>query len=100
MITKNLTSSESLNKIKILTNILIINAVVFYKLSFRKNKAIDIKCYSMTIFKINDVLSIYRVQNNLKTFSVKVKKMSETFIKKFSLKEIEAKLHLDFCDLL
>ena len=54
----------------------------------------------MIIFNINNVLLIYRVQNNLKAFSVEINEISETFIKKFSLKKIKAKSYSDFHDLL
>ena len=61
IITRDLTSYKLLSKMKIFTNIVIINAIVFYKLHFRKNKATDVKCYSIIIFEINNALSIYCV---------------------------------------
>ena len=100
IVTKKLISSELLNKSKISTNIVMIDVVVFYKLNFRKNKAADVKCYFMMMFKIDDALTIYHVKNDLKIFSIKVNKVGETFIKKSSLKEIKAKFYFDFHDLL
>ena len=100
VVTKKLTSSELLNKSKILTNIVMIDVVVFYKLNFRKNKTTNVKCYFMTIFKINDALTIYRVKNNLKIFLIKINKMNEIFIKKSFLKEIKTKFYFNFHDLL
>ena len=64
LITRSSTLFKSLNKIKISTNIVIIDVIVFYKLNFRKNKATDVKCYLIIIFEINNILSIYHVQNN------------------------------------
>ena len=61
IVTKKSISSESLIKSKTSTNIVIIDVVVFYKLNFRKNKIINVKCYFMTIFEIDDALTIYRV---------------------------------------
>ena len=54
----------------------------------------------MMMFKINDALTIYRVKNDLKVFLIKINEMSETFIKKSSLKKIKIKFHFDFHDLL
>ena len=100
VVTKKLISFESLNKLRILTNIVMIDVVVFYKLNFRKNKIADVKCYFMIMFEIDDALTIYRVKNDLKIFLIKINEMSETFIKKFSLKKIKTKFYLDFHDLL
>ena len=100
IVTKKSISSESLNKLKILTNIVMIDVIVFYKLNFRKNKTINVKCYFMMIFEINDALTIYRVKNDLKILLIKINEMNEIFIKKFSLKEIKAKFYFDFHDLL
>ena len=61
MITKISTLSKSLNKLKTSTNIVMIKIVVFCKLNFQKNKTANVKCYFMTIFKINNALLIYRV---------------------------------------
>ena len=58
------------------------------------------KCYFMTMFEIDDALTVYRVKNNLKNFSIEVNEMNEIFIKKFSLKKIKTKFHFDFHDLL
>ena len=58
------------------------------------------KYYFMTMFEIDNALTIYRVQNNLKPFLIKINKMNETFIKKSSLKKIKAKFYFDFHDLL
>ena len=77
-----------------------IDIVVFYKLNSRKNKTTNVKCYFMTMFEIDDALTIYRVKNDLKIFSIEINEMSEIFIKKFSLKEIKAKFYFDFHDLL
>ena len=52
------------------------------------------------MFEINDALTIYRVQNDLKFFSIKINEVDEIFIKKSFLKEIKTKLHFDFHDLL
>ena len=65
IVIKKSISSESLNKSKISTNIVMIDVVVFYKLNFRKNKAINIKYYFMMMFEIDDALTIYRVKNDL-----------------------------------
>ena len=100
VVTKKLISFKLLNKLKISTNIVMIDVVVFYKLNFRKNKITDVKCYFMIIFKINDALTIYRVKNDLKIFSIEINEMNEIFIKKLSLKEIKVKFHFDFHDLL
>ena len=77
-----------------------IDVIAFYKLNFRKNKKINIKCYFMIIFKIDKALTIYRVQNNLKIFLIKINEMSEIFIKKSFLKKIKIKFYFDFHDLL
>ena len=100
VVTKKLISFESLNKSKTSTNIVMIDAVAFYKLNFRKNKTTDVKCYFITMFEIDDALTIYRVKNDLKIFSIKINKMNEIFIKKFFLKKIKAKFYFDFHDLL
>ena len=100
VVTKKLTLFKSLNKSKISTNIVMIDVIVFYKLNFRKNKTANVKCYFIIIFKIDDALTIYRVKNDLKIFSIKINKMNEIFIKKFFLKEIKAKLYFNFHDLL
>ena len=100
VITKKLISSESLNKSRISTNIVMIDAVAFDKLNFRKNKITDVKCYFMMMFKIDDVLTIYRVQNDLKFLSIEINEMNEIFIKKFSLKKNQIKFHFDFHNLL
>ena len=100
VVIKKSISSESLNKSKISTNIVMIDVVVFYKLNFRKNKAANVKCYFMTMFKIDDALTIYRVKNDLKIFSIEINEMGEIFIKKSFLKKIKAKLYFDFHDLL
>ena len=77
-----------------------IDVAVFYKLSFRKNKTTNVKYYFITIFKINDALTIYHVQNNLKFLLIKINEMSEIFITKLSLKKIKTKFYFDFHDLL
>ena len=100
VVTKKSISSELLNKLKISTNIVMIGVVAFYKLNFRKNKAADVKYYFMTMFKINDALTIYRVKNDLKVFLIEINEMDEIFIKKSFLKKIKAKFHLNFHDLL
>ena len=100
VVTKKLTSFKLLNKLKTLTNIVMINVVVFYKLNFRKNKAADMEYYFIMMFKIDDALIIYHVKNDLKAFSIKINEMNEIFIKKFFLKKIKAKFHFDFHDLL
>ena len=100
IITKKSISFKSLNKLKTSTNIIIIDVIIFYKLNFRKNKIADVKYYFMTIFEINNALTIYRVQNDLKFLLIEINEMSEIFIKKLFLKEIKAKLHFDFHDLL
>ena len=100
VVMKKLYSFESLNKLKISTNIVMIDVVVFYKLNFRKNKAINIRYYFIMMFKIDDALTTYRVQNNLKFLSIKINEMNEIFIKKLSLKKIKAKFYFDFYDLL
>ena len=88
------------NKSKISTNIVMIDVIIFYKLNFRKNKATNMKCYFIMMFKIDDALTIYRVKNDLKVFLIKINEMDEIFIKKSFLKKIKAKFHLDFHDLL
>ena len=100
IITKKSISFKSLNKSKTLTNIVMIDVIVFYKLNFRKNKTTNVKCYFMIIFEIDDALTIYRVQNDLKFLSIEINEMSEIFIKKFSLKKIKAKFYFNFHDLL
>ena len=100
VVTKKLISFKLLNKLKILTNIVIIDVVVFYKLNFRKNKITNIKYYFIMMFEIDDALMIYHVQNDLKVFSIKINEINEIFIKKSSLKEIKVKLHFNFHDLL
>ena len=100
VVTKRLISSELLNKSKISMNIVMIGAVVFYKLNFRKNKTADVKCYFMTIFEIDVALTIYHVKNDLKILLIEINEMGEIFIKKSFLKKIKAKLHFDFHDLL
>ena len=100
IITKKSILFESLNKLKISTNIVMIDVVVFYKLNFRKNKTINVKCYFMTMFEINDALTIYRVKNDLKIFLIEINEMSDIFIKKSSLKKIKIKFYLNFHDLL
>ena len=100
VVTKKSISFESLNKSKISTNIVMIDVVAFYKLNFRKNKATNVKCYFMMIFEIDDALTIYRVKNDLKSFLIEINEMNEIFIKKSFLKEIKAKFHFDFHDLL
>ena len=100
IIIKKLISFKSLNKLKISMNIVMINAAVFYKLNFRKNKATNVKYYFMMIFEINNTLTIYRVQNDLKIFSIKINEISEIFIKKSSLKKIKTKFYFNFYDLL
>ena len=100
VVIKKLISSELINKSKTLTNIVMIDVVVFYKLNFRKNKTANVKCYFMMMFEIGNALTIYRVKNDLKVFSIKINEMSEIFIKKFFLKKIKAKFHFDFHDLL
>ena len=57
-----------------------IDVVVFYKLNFRKNKTTKIKYYYITMFKIDDALTIYRIQNDLKSFLIKINEVSEIFI--------------------
>ena len=52
------------------------------------------------MFEIDNALTIYRVKNDLKVFLIEVNEMNEIFIKKFFLKEIKAKFHFDFHDLL
>ena len=91
---------KSLNKLKILMNIVMIGVIVFYKLNFRKNKATNVKYYFMTMFKIDDALTIYRVQNDLKISLIEINKINEIFIKKFFLKEIKTKFYFNFHDLL
>ena len=91
---------KSLNKSETLTNIIMIDVVVFYKLNFQKNKTTNVKYYFMIMFEIDDALTIYRVKNDLKTFLIEINEMSEIFIKKLSLKKIKAKFHSDFHDLL
>ena len=54
----------------------------------------------MTMFEINDALTIYRVKNDLKVFSIKINGISEIFIKKSSLKKTKTKFHFNFLDLL
>ena len=54
----------------------------------------------MTMFEIDDALTIYRVKNDLKVLSIEINEMNEIFIKKPSLKEIKAKFHFNFHDLL
>ena len=100
VVIKESISFKSLNKSRISTDIVMIDVVVFYKLNSRKNKAINVKCYFMMMFEIDDALMIYRVKNDLKAFSIEVNEVSEIFIKKFFLKEIKAKIHFDFHDLL
>ena len=100
VVIKKLISSESLNKLKTSTNIVMIDVVTFYKLNFRKNKTTNVKCYFMMMFEIDDALTIYRVKNDLKIFSIKINEMNEIFIKKSSLKKIKIKFYLDFHDLL
>ena len=100
IVTKKSILFKSLNKSKISTNILMIDVVVFYKLNFRKNKATNVRCYFMTMFKIDDALTIYRVKNDLKVFLIEINEMNEIFIKKSSLKKIKVKFYFDFYDLL
>ena len=100
VVTKKSISFKLLNKSKISTNIVMIDVIVFYKLNFRKNKTTNVKYCFMIIFEIDDALTIYRVKNDLKIFSIEINKMSEIFIKKFFLKKIKAKLHFDFHNLL
>ena len=100
VVTKKSTSFELLNKSRISTNIIMIDVIAFYKLNFRKNKATNVKCYFMMMFEIDDALTIYRVKNDLKVFLIKINEMNEIFIKKSFLKEIKAKFHFDFHDLL
>ena len=100
VIMKKSISFELLKKSKISTNIVIIDVVVFYKLNFWKNKTVDVKCYFMIMFEIDDALTIYCVKNDLKVFSIEINEVNEIFIKKFSLKEIKVKFYLDFHDLL
>ena len=100
IVMKKSTLSESLNKSKTSTNIVMIDVVAFYKLNFRKNKTISVKCYFMMMFEIDDALTIYRVKNDLKIFSIEVNEMSEIFIKKSSLKKIKTKFYFDFHNLL
>ena len=61
IVTKKLILFKSLNKSRTLTNIVMIDVAAFYKLNFRKNKTINVKYYFMTIFEIDDALTIYRV---------------------------------------
>ena len=61
VVTNKSISFESLNKSKIQTNIVMIDIIVFYKLNFRKNKTINVKCYFMIMFEIDNALTIYRV---------------------------------------
>ena len=100
VVIKKLILFESLNKSKILTNIVMIDVVAFYKLNFRKNKTTNVKYYFMMMFEIDDALTIYRVKNDLKVFSIEINEMSEIFITKSSLKKIKAKFYFDFHDLL
>ena len=100
IVTKRSISSKLLNKLKISTNIIMIDVVVFYKLNSRKNKTTSVKYYFMMMFKIDDALTIYCVKNDLKTSLIKVNKMGEIFIKKLSLKKIKAKFYFDFHNLL
>ena len=100
IVTKRSISFKSLNKSKTSTNIVIINVVIFYKLNFWKNKTTNVKYYFITMFEIDDALTIYRVKNDLKIFLIKINEMSEIFIKKSSLKEIKTKFYFDFHDLL
>ena len=100
VVIKKSISFKLLNKLKTSTNIVMIGAVVFYKLNFRKNKIISVKYYFIMMFEIDDALTIYRDQNDLKIFLIEINKMSEIFIKKFSLKIIKTKFYFDFYDLL
>ena len=86
VVTKKSISFKLLNKSETSTNI-----VIFYKLNFRKNKTTNVKYYFMTMFEIDDALTIYRVKNDLKVLLIKINEISEIFIKKSSLKEIKAK---------
>ena len=52
------------------------------------------------MFEIDDALTTYRVQNDLKFFLIKINEMNELFIKKLSLKKIKTKFYFDFHDLL
>ena len=52
------------------------------------------------IFKIDDALTFYRVQNDLNFFSIKINEVGKIFIKKPFLKEIKTKFYFDFYDLL
>ena len=72
-------------------NIVMIDIVVFYKLNFRKNKAINVKYYFMIIFEIDNALTIYYVKNDLKILSIKISKISKIFIKKSFLKKNQSK---------
>ena len=58
VVTKRSISFKSLNKLKISMNIVMIDAAVFYKLNFRKNKVINVKCYFMMMFEIDDALIV------------------------------------------
>ena len=84
----------------LLADIVMIDVIIFYKLNFQKNKTADVKCYFITIFEIDDALTIYRVKNDLKILLIEINEVNEIFIKKFSLKEIKAKFYLDFHNLL
>ena len=61
VVTKKSISFKSLNKSRISMNIIMIDAAVFYKLNFRKNKKINVKCYFIIMFEIDDALTIYCV---------------------------------------
>ena len=61
IVIKKLISFKLLNKLKTSTNIVMIDVVVFYKLNFRKIKIIDVKCYFIIMFEIDNALTIYRV---------------------------------------
>lgn len=81
-------------------NIVIIDAIVYYRLNFKKHQIVEIKCYFMIIFEIDDCLQIYRIQTNLKKISIEINEIDETFINKLSLNQVKRFLHFDFHDML
>ena len=83
IVMKESISFKSLNKSRISTNIVMIDVVVFYKLNFRKNKTANVKYYFIIMFEIDDALTIYRVKNDLKVFSIEINEMNESLLKNF-----------------
>lgn len=81
-------------------NIVMIDAVAYYRLNFKKHQIAEIKCYFMIISEIDSCLQIYRIQTSLKKVSIEINEVDETFINKLSLNQIKTLLHFDFHDIL